>query len=202
MAESEDLLKLLEIISQRIQNHHSALWEEEKHYSWWIYIIFAGLIYLYLKLYPTSVIFLTPLEKTLIIVAISIFGIFISLMGYHVVRKESEFFYEARQIRARIFAYLNINKSMDAPHCGKYLLPDSETSVENFDTFIAKANKSIIGLFNSARKALCSASIFRNPVDNKSKRDLGIRDCFQLTFIITAFLFLVFAIFSAITIIN
>ena len=200
MAESEDLLKLLEIISQRIQNHHSALWEEEKHYSWWIYIIFAGLIYLYLKLYPTSVIFLTPLEKTLIIVAISIFGIFISLMGYHVVRKESEFFYEARQIRARIFAYLNINKSMDAPHCGKYLLPDSETSVEDFEPFILKANKPLRKLFINAILIPFQVSIKSNA--NRNKRNLGIRDCFQLTFIITAFLFLAFAIFSAITIIN
>jgi hypothetical protein len=200
MAGSEDLLKLLEITSQRIQNHHSALWEEEKHYSWWIYIIFAGLIYLYLKLYPTSVTFLTPPLKSSIIVAISILGIFISIMGYHVVRKEGEFFYEARQIRARIFTYLNINKSMDAPHCGKYLLPDNETNVEDWDSFRLKANKPFRELFTNA--ILIPFQVLIKSGAHENKRNLGIRDCFQLTFIITAFLFLAFAIFSAITIIN
>jgi len=177
MAESEDLLKLLETISQRIQNHHSALWEEEKHYSWWIYIIFAGLIYVYLKMLPPSIVFLTLFQKTLIMFLGCTLGIFICLMAYNVVRRESEFFYDARQIRARIITTLDLNQQMPNPYSDKHLLPDSETSIEDFDTYRATANKSIFVLFNSARKALCSASIFRNPVANKSKKDLGIRDC-------------------------
>lgn len=30
---------LVAIESKRVEIHHSALWEEEKHYTWWIYII-------------------------------------------------------------------------------------------------------------------------------------------------------------------
>ncbi len=49
MATKTELLKHFELANQRIRYHHDSLWEEEKHYSWWVYILLAGLIYIYLS---------------------------------------------------------------------------------------------------------------------------------------------------------
>ena len=104
MSGQQQLLKLLEIISQRVQHCHDALWEEAKHYSWWIYIIFAGLIYLYFKL-PLFTI-LEPWQRALLMGFGSAFGAFISIMGFNAVRLESKYFKDARQMRNRILADL------------------------------------------------------------------------------------------------
>ena len=85
MSGQQELLKLLEIISQRIQHHHDSLWEEAKHYSWWIYIIFAGLIYLYIRLPEFTL--LEPCERALLMAFGSAFGIFISIMGFNAFRQ-------------------------------------------------------------------------------------------------------------------
>ncbi len=36
--------KELELCHKEIDRFHQALWEEEKHYTWWIYIIFGGIV--------------------------------------------------------------------------------------------------------------------------------------------------------------
>jgi hypothetical protein len=100
MSGQQELLKLLEIISQRAQHHHDALWEEAKHYSWWIYIIFAGLIYLYFKLPSFTIL------GALLMGLGSAFGVFISIMGFNAVRLESEYFKDARCVRNCILADL------------------------------------------------------------------------------------------------
>ncbi len=104
MSGQQELLKLLEIISQRVQHHHDALWEEAKHYSWWIYIIFAGLIYLYFKI-PLFTI-LEPWQRALLMGFGNAFGAFISIMGFNAIRLESKYFKNARQMRNRILADL------------------------------------------------------------------------------------------------
>ncbi len=151
MSGQQELLKLLEIISQRIQHHHDSLWEEAKHYSWWIYIIFAGLIYLYIRL-PESTL-LEPCKQALLMAFGSAFGIFISIMGFRAIRLESKYFKDARKMRNRILSALEeVDQSIK----------------EKFD-----------------------------PVGDK--KGFGIRRGFQLTFIITAILFLCFGIFSVVT---
>jgi hypothetical protein len=104
MSSQQELLKLLEVISQRIQHNHDALWEEAKHYSWWIYIIFAGLIYLYFKL-PSFTI-LEPWQRALLVGLGSAFGVFISIMGFNAIRLESKYFKDARCVRNCILADL------------------------------------------------------------------------------------------------
>ena len=110
MSGQQELLKLLEIISQRIQHHHDSLWEEAKHYSWWIYIIFAGLIYLYIRLPEFTL--LEPCERALLMAFGSAFGIFISIMGFNAVRLESKYFKDARQMRNCILSALEVDQSI------------------------------------------------------------------------------------------
>jgi hypothetical protein len=110
MSDQQELLKLLEIISQRIQHNHDALWEEAKHYSWWVYIIFAGLIYLYFKRPLLAI--LEPWQLALLIGLGSLFGIFLSLIGLNAVYRESKHFNEARCIRSHIIRELNVKQSI------------------------------------------------------------------------------------------
>jgi len=153
MSGQQELLKLLEIISQRVQHCHDALWEEAKHYSWWVYIIFAGLISLYLYFRLSGDALLEPWQRALLTGLGSAFGVFISVMGFNAIRLESKYFKAARQMRNRIL-----------------------TALEEVDQSIKQDF---------------------DPV--KDKEGFGIRRGFQLTFIITALLFVVFGVFSVVT---
>jgi len=197
MSGQQALLKLLEVISQRVQHHHDALWEEEKHYSWWIYIIFGGLIYLYLRL--PSFTALEPYQQALLMSLGSVLGVFISIMGYHAVRREGEMFHKARKIRKRILAALEIEQSI----------------IQDFDSIEGEANKSfwglwkyaIVSLFSAVFSSLCGllARVFKKkPNENKKSNNtnFSIRDGFQLTFLITALLFIGFGIFSVATLLQ
>ncbi len=171
-----ELLKFLAIASERLRRHHNSLWEEEKHYSWWIYIIFAGLIFLYINQS------LALSNKLTLIILGTLFGIFISLIGYNVVRRESEYFHEAFQIYDRTTKALGLDQPM--PTLGDSDLTSlvRPVNVKDFNSVKSQANKSL-----------------RQLIIGASRRKLGIRDCFQLTFVTMALLFIVFGIFSAIT---
>jgi len=191
MTSDPELLKLLELASQRLQHHHDALWEEEKHYSWWVYIIFAGLIYLYFKLPPVTL--LVPWQKALIMGLGSLFGCFISLMGYNVVRREGEFFHKAIQIYNDTAKVLKIHERV----------PKAIVTIQ------PQANKSFCELIRSAfltaRDSLCGflTKCLKKKLNKRKRKpenNLGIRDFFQLTFLITALLFIVFGTFSVLTI--
>jgi hypothetical protein len=153
MSGQQELLKLLEIISQRVQHCHDALWEEAKHYSWWVYIIFAGLISLYLYFRLPEFAILEPCQRALVMGFGSAFDVFISMMGFNAIRLESKYFKDARRMRNRILA--------DLEEVDQYIK-------EKFD-----------------------------PV--KDEEGFGIRCGFQLTFIITALLFVGFGVFSVVT---
>jgi hypothetical protein len=170
MSGQQELLKLLEVISQRVQHHHDALWEEEKHYSWWIYIIFAGLIYLYLN------------HHVLLMVLGSAFGLVISIMGYYVVRREGEFYYETRHKRNRVLACLELEQSI----------------IQDFDPVRSEANRPLLELFSKAFRTLLHTRFRRKSTKRDSNDNFGIRDAFQLTFIMTAILFFAFGIFSVV----
>ena len=157
MAEDNETSRLLlRISSERIQQHRNALWEEEKHYTWWIYVIFGALIYIY------SNQSLAAQDRVVLLIGASGFGFFISLLGYGVVRREGNQFYSARKKYYYVMARLK------------------EPSQQ-----IEEANKSLCGLTKSVGRTI-----------RYWKNDLSIRDCFQLTFIVSAILFVAFAIFA------
>ncbi len=200
MSGQQELLKLLEVTSQRVQHHHDALWEEAKHYSWWIYILLAGLISLYLNL--LNLCFLEPWVGILLTVLGNLFGCVLSLIGYNAVRREGEMFYEARQIRARILVALGLDQLMPEPHERESLMPQKDFKIKDFNSVKSKANEPLLKLFCKALKAFFHASIIRKPTKRNSKNGLGIRDGFQLTFLITALLFIVLLVVSLITLIQ
>ncbi|MDH5782035.1 MAG: hypothetical protein OEZ07_05655, partial [Dehalococcoidia bacterium] len=107
--------------------------------------------------------------------------IFISLMGYVVVRRESQYFHKAIQIYNRTIIALGLNQPMPHPSGNSPISLMPPIDIQDFDSVKSKANKPLHELI---------ASVF--------KRNLGIRDCFQLTFVISALLFIVFCIFSVI----
>lgn len=69
------LIKYLELTKQEIINHADILWEEEKHYTWWVYIVFAGIGFLYVN--PD----IHGIFKVLPIFALSVFGVWVFICG-------------------------------------------------------------------------------------------------------------------------
>ena len=81
----ENWLKYLETVSKRVRHHHDALWEEVKHYSWWVYLLLAGTVWVFASN-------LAPCDKTMIIAIASFFGIYLSVAAIITIRRERLFF--------------------------------------------------------------------------------------------------------------
>ena len=97
---NQKLLKLLDIVSQRVRHQHSALWEEEKHYSWWVYVLFAGLIWVYTNEH------LSVVQKHTIITLGGIFGMGLAFWAFQGIRRESEYFLKADRLMPEQLARL------------------------------------------------------------------------------------------------
>lgn len=173
MDEIEEKLKILELSHTLRKHYHDALWEEEKHFTWWISIIFPSLILIYANSQ------LCALQKILIIIPISLFGIFLSYTGFHVVRRESIGFTLYQETFNRTSKALGLHmpnqKLSDIP-----LMPDYPLN-ENFEKAKDMTNKSITDLL-------------KNLIIKRT--NLGIRDCFQLVFIFSGLLFVLFDLFT------
>lgn len=89
---NQKLLKLLDIVSQRVRHQHSALWEEEKHYSWWVYVLFAGLIWVYTNEH------LSVVQKHAIITSGGVFGMVLAFSAFKAIRREGEYFLKADRL--------------------------------------------------------------------------------------------------------
>jgi len=98
MAKVENWLKYLDIISQRVRHHHDALWEEEKHYSWWIYPILAGTVWVLASEQLKS----DPCLQTMIITGASLLGIYLSWAAFTTIRREYGFFREWRKLQEEV----------------------------------------------------------------------------------------------------
>jgi hypothetical protein len=110
VSDDQQLLeKYLEVISERERSYHSSLWEEEKHYTWWVYILFAGLIYLYISHEISNII------KFILIFGLSLFGIWISLAAINAIRRDGEAFCVAHQIFQRAIIALGLDKYKPNP---------------------------------------------------------------------------------------
>lgn len=128
-----ELLKHMEFMLARIHNHHSALWEEEKHYSWWVYILFAGLIYLYST---------TGWEKgttRYMIIAVSIIGMIVSLAAIRVIWAEGKYLYEALQLYDRTAVALGFDQPILPAISGKE--PFLDVKVKDIEHVKRDANK-------------------------------------------------------------
>jgi hypothetical protein len=71
-------------IAQSIRDfHHKGLWEEEKHFTWLVSIIFSAIIFLITNDK------LMPFDKSILVMFVSFIGIIISLIGLKVFIAES-----------------------------------------------------------------------------------------------------------------
>ncbi len=194
MTNKTELLKLLEATYQRIQHHHDALWEEAKHYSWWIYILLAGLISLHLNLR-----FLEPWVGILLVVLGNLFGCVLSLIGFNAVRREGEMFYTARQMRDHIMVALKLDQPIPNPSGSGFItiVPQEEFVDQPANLPPLKLAPNACGAFFNALKKKPN-----NEANKNRKKSFGIRDGFQLTFLITACLFIVLLVVSLITLIQ
>jgi hypothetical protein len=176
--DKQELIKLLDLANQRVRHHHDALWKEETHYTWLVYILAAGVIYIF---FISGVCW--PL-KAVIDVPLSIIGICVCLIGYSVVRKEGRYFHEALQIRNRLNRAVGLDKRIKIePDFNEMLMPKNDLEIKNWQEVRRKANKPLKKLLGGVFKW----------------GSMGIRDWFQITLL---FPILLFVIMIALSIIN
>jgi hypothetical protein len=206
--ETENVRIHMDLWTQRLSRYHESLWEEEKHYTWWIYIVFGVLV----LVYGNKDIFYV--WKLLIIAGGATFGVFMSLVGFAVVRREGIEWYTAYEIVKRSILYLGLF-DVEFETMGRKLRLMPEQEPLNFATFKVagktreNANKRLRDLFvgllfnvyNGLPKTRSLREWMRKELSHKIKRvNLGIRDYFQITFIASAALFAIFLLFSILTI--
>ena len=107
--ERKELWRMFELSQEMRRYHQVALWEEEKHFTWWISIILPTLVLVYS--HPD----LCVQQKVAIVTAGCLFGAFLSHIGYRVIRQEGEYFKEAMETFCRTSRTLGLQES-PKPH--------------------------------------------------------------------------------------
>ena len=82
---NENTIELYLNANERLRHHHDALWKEEVHYTWLIYIIIGGIILTLTK----------GIERPwngVIAIVLALVGIFVCIIAFHVVSRERQFF--------------------------------------------------------------------------------------------------------------
>ncbi len=168
LTDDDELSNYLAVIARRLNHYHESLWEEEKHYTWWIYIIIGGLILLYANHSAIQ-----PWWRILLLFLGGCFGAFISITGLKVVGREGEGFCETQQIFDRVVIELGIHEMI----VNDESLAHEKTKVRDMKAVRKEANKPyyrlVIGFFTGK---------------------IGIRDYFQLTFVVSTLAFIIVAV--------
>jgi len=174
MDDDEKLLKLFEISQKHYHFFHNALWEHEKHFTWWISILIASIFVIFMS--DNLGFYL----KNILVISVSILGLLVSFIGYNVIRKEGVYFKEGQESFNRISKALKINEEQwNLDSTGKkYSLIKNFPDPINFKSFDDEANE------NRANKPI---------IELLKCKNLGVRDYFQLIFIIF-FVFFIFLI--------
>ncbi len=94
-------LDALRLAVERVRYHHRVLWEEEKHYSWYVYVVFGALLFVWSRE-------VCPLWKGLVALGISGLGFVLSLIAYRIICREGELFCKARAYRQQVARDLGI----------------------------------------------------------------------------------------------
>jgi hypothetical protein len=126
----------MSLVHERMTHHHEILWEEEKHYSWWVYSILAGLVWIYTQRLSA----LNDSSKLIIITMGCIFGIFLSISAWRAIHLESEYLFEARQYYARCLIALQLDKPVPLLPDGKALIEAEDAKFSELECVKIKAN--------------------------------------------------------------
>jgi|SRR5713101_7433370 len=176
-----ELLKILDIAEARRRYHHNALWEEQKHFAWWVSLIFPALVFV------QSTASLTRETKLFLIFIASGFGVVVSAIALRAIRREGVEFGVTLEMVNRTAYLLGLDKPVGGVE-GRNLsvAPLYEPKAE-FDLDGSRANRPVGDLLMWPVRwlgdRLCLTS---------KPRALGVRDCFQLLFLVTILLFLLF----------
>lgn len=168
----ERLLKCIDIFAARVRHQHDALWEEEKHYSWWVYSILAGVAFLAFN----RGVNIQPVELRLAVVIIgATLGICLSITAFRVIRKEGKYFWDTRKT-------------------GNSISHAAGIDYELFDGVEGHPNKSLLQLFGSIATLTIRDKYlekkYETDLERKRRHELGIRDFFQITFLLTTAIFI------------
>jgi hypothetical protein len=98
----DKLTKYLEITSERVSHHGRLLWQEEQHYTWWVYILFAALATVLVSESLGS-------WRIVLIVLVSGFGIIVSFIGCKVIRTEGRQLHHALAIQESVLSQLGLS---------------------------------------------------------------------------------------------
>ena len=101
----EGLISYLEATSQRINHHGELLWEEEKHYTWWVYILFGAMLYLLVSFQMVD-----GIQKLWLVVIVSVFGIGVSVIGLRVIRVEGVQLHDALRLQGKILEKMELDR--------------------------------------------------------------------------------------------
>ena len=93
-SENQELIKLFEIANQRLRHIHDALWKEEAHYTWLIYILVAG-----------AILALNVNDLPIVAIVLSAIGIGICWVGFFVLKEKENS--SKKQIKAFANTLLN-----------------------------------------------------------------------------------------------
>lgn len=166
------MIPYLEATSQRVSHHGKLLWEEEKHYTWWVYVLLGAMLYLLLSHQVSGGL------RLCLIVIVSLFGIAISSIGLRVIRVEGVQFYDALRLQDEILDMMNLPGTRGHKHPAR-----------------GSANK---GLPDELITSFFKTMLRTGKLDEDKKA--GIRDCFQVTLILAILLFILLDLVSFIAI--
>ncbi len=173
--ERDELLRLLDISNAWVRRHSEVLWEEEKHFTWWVSIVLGGIT---LVLFQTG---LSALQKAGITTVGSAFGVFLSWVAFYVIRREGEHFREAREMWLRTSRSLGLHKAEWQVDAQVAVPLTRDVPIQSdFERVRSEANRTLLDL---AREALHPTA-------------LTIRDWFQLVFMASTLLFIAVACYA------
>ena len=144
---------------QWAQHYHRALWDEERHYSWWISIILPALAIVYAT--PN----LTVLVKQAVVTAGAAVGLILALAAQHVVRIEGRNYIKAMWRHDALVRLLELDSPRDVPGLGRTSLYEA----------------GFVGIANHRRAVLDGDRLVRGRGGVLHVR-IGIRSSFRLTF--------------------
>lgn len=82
-------LKKLELAHNIREFHHRSLWEEEKHFTWWVSIVLSAQIVVYTS---NS---LRNQPKLIFVLIGSLIGVFLCITAFRTLRREGKYFHTA-----------------------------------------------------------------------------------------------------------
>jgi hypothetical protein len=195
--DTDAYLELLAIVTTQRENVNKSLWEVEKHFTWWIYVILGFIALIWSSKWSSESqavlsidLGMFEIQKWVLISILCGFGIFISLFGYNAVRKAGEHSWEIMEVSNRTMWLIESKlKITDIPVKGEEnkLIPDEWWPKEFKEK--RKANRPFLELIGLKRPKRTDASEKPEKADlqenqGKPEKSRYVREYFQLIYVL------------------